>query len=268
MPVPVALTRKATSSTASAGGASATDWAAAGAAKASVARSASEAVTRPLAEAGGTSLSTMPGSLVAAGPSGKRSGVCGCAPAVYASYTAVLAMSRPEASTSLRVSPCGLVSRARHSRRRCTSPACRRVFGEPHALGLLGQLVEPEALVEHAQVALDRVHPEVELVATSLLDAGVARPRASTKGRASAARIARWRSVSAISPSGRGGDGAPGLVPGAGNSRRVAPTRTTSPSYRRRRPAIRSSLTNVPLRERPSSETAQSRPRTRSGSDA
>ena len=43
----------------------------------------------------------------------------------------------------------------------------------------------------------------------------MARPRASTNGRASAARIARWRSVSGRLPVlGRGGDGAPGLVRG------------------------------------------------------
>ena len=49
-------------------------------------------------------------------------------------------------------------------------------------------------------------------------------------------------------------------APGAQKASDVPPTRTTSPSRRRRRAVTRSSLTHVPLRERPSSAIVQSLP--------
>ena len=87
----------------------------------------------------------------------------------------------------------------------------------------------------------------------------VANGRCSPNGRQSATRTRRWASETRIGA----GTACAGSVArlswrrGSLNAIRVSPICTTSPSRSRRRPRIRSSLTNVPLRARPSSRIDQ-----------
>src|SRR5688500_7089460 len=141
MPVPV--TRNGTSSTGSAGGARATDWAAAGAASASVAM-----------KVAGTSLKTMP----TASPRLRdpESGP-GCARAHPRCTGPTPRCRRARASASTT----GGCETRRSVAAGMYEPGLQRVLGQPHALGLLWQLVEPEALIQHAHMALDGVDAEV-----------------------------------------------------------------------------------------------------------
>ena len=70
--------------------------------------------------------------------------------------------------------------------------ALQRPLDERHALLVLRQVLDPELLEQGAQVGLDRVDAEVELVGDLPLVAGVANEGPSLNGRQSSTSTRRW----------------------------------------------------------------------------
>ena len=152
------------------------------------------------------------------------------------------------------------VALARYEVARRDDAGLQRLGHQARALLVLGQVLDAEALEQRAQVRLDRVDAEVQLVG----DAPGWSPGPRTRRACRAARARR--APGAGSAAGRRASGArrpsgsasSPLPRDGGRRSRSGPTRSTSPSRSRVRPEMRAPLTYVPLRDRPSSLTVHS----------
>ncbi len=147
--------------------------------------------------------------------------------------------------------------RTPHLRSPCrrTRPSTSATAARRARFWFCGSVFEPEPLEQHAQVGLDGVHAEVDLGG----DLPVARRRgvrrvlqrpAEADQHAALGLRQRQRGVSRGDRHGRHRGVVGRRVE---HDARVAEATSRSPSRSRRRPATRSPLTHVPLRERPSS---------------
>ena len=136
-----------------------------------------------------------------------------------------------------------------------------RELGQPRALLVLRQRLDPQPPVERAQVDLDRVDAEVDL-GRDLRVRGRRRVRVVAQRPAQRDQhvVLRRRDREARLSSAGAKVVSPSVISGARNATSVLPKRSWSPSLRRWRPRTRSSLRNVPFVERPSSETVHAPP--------
>ena len=134
-----------------------------------------------------------------------------------------------------------------------------RALGETQPLLVLRQVVDLELRETGAEMALDGVDRQDELVGDLPVRGGFAKLAPLAKGRQSARSTTRW----ALDRSS--GPGRTWAISVVDRERRsglryrsaVPPKRSVSPSSRRRRSVIRSPLTYEPFRESPPSTTAQ-----------